>query len=361
MINLFDDNLLDNSCSNFLIDNIQSENLFSSNSDENTIKKNLFTTKKTIKEKIKHQKLLLGKEDKQLYFDKKEDLKRRNRESAQKSRDKKKLELLNIIEENKKLKDKLYIINSKLNLLCSHCKNIFDYESNNINLIGNNNDNNNNKKEENNNICMNFKSAENNNNNIIELEENIYNTQSSSFFTNLKIQKIFNFTLISLFTLFCLFSFLLNSKISNNNSNTLRHNQEIIENIKINISKEEIFDNKKEKGICEKDFFSSFQCKKKSFTSIINDANLDFNFDDNIENKEYMSNLNERENIENKFLKKKNKIKNPIYFKLFVQSCSLEEEPENNNIITNDNKHYVFSTDKSPYHDFYFFCQKTND
>ena len=87
--------------------------------------KNMFITKKTIKEKIKHQKLILenkkdlnniSKKEKEMYFNKKEDLKRRNRESAQRSRDKKKLEFKQIIEENKKLKDELYIINCKINL-----------------------------------------------------------------------------------------------------------------------------------------------------------------------------------------------------------------------------------------------------
>ena len=62
--------------------------------DKSTISKNLFITKKTIKEKINHQKLLLEqkrglteKEKREIYFDKKEDLKRRNRVSAQKSRE----------------------------------------------------------------------------------------------------------------------------------------------------------------------------------------------------------------------------------------------------------------------------------
>ena len=104
--------------------------------DKSSLSKNLFITKRTIKEKINHQKLLLEqkrglteKEKKEIYFDKKEDLKRRNRESAQKSRDKKKLEFMKIIEENKKLKDEIYIINSKINLLCSGCKTVLPYTS----------------------------------------------------------------------------------------------------------------------------------------------------------------------------------------------------------------------------------------
>ncbi len=89
------------------------ENSFSLPLEEFPIKqknnKKLFITKKTMKEKIEHQKMKLGKDNnKEIYFDKKEDLKRRNREAAQKSRDKKKLELKKIIEENKQLKDEIY-------------------------------------------------------------------------------------------------------------------------------------------------------------------------------------------------------------------------------------------------------------
>ena len=158
--------------------------------DKSSISKNLFITKKTIKEKINHQKLLLEqkrglteKEKREIYFDKKEDLKRRNRVSAQKSRDKKKLEFMKIIEENKKLKDEIYIINSKINLLCSGCKTIFDFKNEDI---------------QNNNICVNCTSNDNNNND--ETNDNILNSHStSSFFNNLKIQKLFNFILIILF------------------------------------------------------------------------------------------------------------------------------------------------------------------
>ena len=139
---------LDNSISKTLNDELLfkekgNEDLFPFPLDESTIPiikeeksifpKNMFITKKTIKEKIKHQKLILDNKKelnniskKEIYFNKKEDLKRRNRESAQRSRDKKKLEFKQIIEENKKLKDELYIINCKINLLCSGCRSIFN-------------------------------------------------------------------------------------------------------------------------------------------------------------------------------------------------------------------------------------------
>ena len=307
--------------------------------------KNIFITKKTMKEKIEHQKIKLGKEKetKEIYLNKKEDLKRRNREAAQNSRNKKKLEFIKLLEENKMLKDKIFLINSKINLLCSHCKNFF--ESNQpINT---------------NNICLNCSFNDNNNKNNDEdiiFDENIFdshNTQST-FFNNLKIQKMFNFVLISFFSLFCLFCFFSNG-LSYINNNNIRKTQEIINstnNLNNSIIKENIIKNIEDK-FHENEFFNSFQCKKRSFKSIM------LNEIDEFEKIKYVN--------YNNISKEKNesKIKNPIYFKLFVQSCSLDEEPENNinkdyNII-NENKHYIFSTDKTTYQDFYFFCQKTDN
>jgi hypothetical protein len=307
--------------------------------------KNIFITKKTMKEKIEHQKIKLGKEKetKEIYLNKKEDLKRRNREAAQNSRNKKKLEFIKLLEENKMLKDKIFLINSKINLLCSHCKNFF--ESNQpINT---------------NNICLNCSFNDNNNKNNDEdiiFDENIFdshNTQTT-FFNNLKIQKMFNFVLISLFSLFCLFCFFSNG-LSYINNNNIRKTQEIINstnNFNNSMIKENVIKNIEDK-FYENEFFNSFQCKKRSFKSIM------LNEIDEFEKIKYIN--------YNNISKEKNesKIKNPIYFKLFVQSCSLDEEPENNinkdyNII-NENKHYIFSTDKTTYQDFYFFCQKTDN
>ena len=307
--------------------------------------KNIFITKKTMKEKIEHQKIKLGKEKetKEIYLNKKEDIKRRNREAAQNSRNKKKLEFIKLLEENKMLKDKIFLINSKINLLCSHCKNFF--ESNQpINT---------------NNICLNCSFNDNNNKNNDEdiiFDENIFdshNTQTT-FFNNLKIQKMFNFVLISLFSLFCLFCFFSNG-LSYINNNNIRKTQEIINstnNFNNSMIKENVIKNIEDK-FYENEFFNSFQCKKRSFKSIM------LNEIDEFEKIKYIN--------YNNISKEKNesKIKNPIYFKLFVQSCSLDEEPENNinkdyNII-NENKHYIFSTDKTTYQDFYFFCQKTDN
>ena len=307
--------------------------------------KNIFITKKTMKEKIEHQKIKLGKEKetKEIYLNKKEDLKRRNREAAQNSRNKKKLEFIKLLEENKMLKDKIFLINSKINLLCSHCKNFFEsnqpINTNNICLNCSFNDNNNKKNDED-----------------IIFDENIFdshNTQTT-FFNNLKIQKMFNFVLISLFSLFCLFCFFSNG-LSYINNNNIRKTQEIINstnNFNNSMIKENVIKNIEDK-FYENEFFNSFQCKKRSFKSIM------LNEIDEFEKIKYIN--------YNNISKEKNesKIKNPIYFKLFVQSCSLDEEPENNinkdyNII-NENKHYIFSTDKTTYQDFYFFCQKTDN
>ena len=312
---------------------------------KNNKNKNLFITKKTMKEKIEQQKIRLGKETKEIFFDKKEDLKRRNREAAQNSRNKKKLELIHLLEENKMLKDKIYLISSKINLLCSHCKNFFEP----------------NQIENNNNICV---DCSNNDNNNIELDDNLFNnthnTQSSSFFSNLKFQKIINFTLIGLFSLlfiFCLFTI-------NLDNYTLRNNLENINKDEFNISlgKNDLIKNineTSENKKYENDFFNSFQCKKRSFTSIMLDEL------DNI----YLGSEKDNNNIDviKKEKKGENRIKNPIYFKLFIQSCSWEEEPENNiNKENKDyynifNKHYIFSTDKSTYKDYYFFCKEIDN
>ena len=245
------------------------------------------------------------------------------------------------------LKDKIYIINSKINLLCSHCKNFFMSNQEKIN----------------NKICEDCLYTNNNindANNNIELDDNILDnthTQSSSFFSNLKIQKLFNFILIGLFSLlfiFCIFSY-------NIDNYSLRNIQEIINETEVNnslISNDSLKNNNEnnEDKSHGNEFFNSFQCKKRSFASIMLDEFKEMDWIPKYD----INNINQikKENKEN------NKIKNPIYFKLFVQSCSLDEEPENNNkdyISFNDNKHYVFSTDKTTYRDFYFFCQKTDN
>ena len=337
---------------NFSLSNPKDNSFFLPLEETETSKKNknLFITKTTMKEKIEHQKIRLGKESKEIFLDKKEDLKRRNRQSAQNSRNKKKLELMKLLEENKMLKDKIYMINCKLNLLCAHCKNFFEPNQ----IIKNN-------------VCMGCLYTDNNNktiqnNNSLELDENIFdnthNTQSSSFFSNLKMQKLFNFMLIGLFSLLCIFCFC----FYKNTNYTLRNNQEIInepELKNISLLKNESLNNDVENigdKIGENDFFNSFQCKKRSFASLMLDKFKDMDLIS-----DYNNNNNDKSYKEKK---SDNKIKNPIYFKLFVQSCCLDEEPENNNKdynSFNENKHYIFSTDETTYRDFYFFCQKIDN
>ena len=364
--------------------------------------KNIFITKKTMKEKIKHQKFILeqkkvltNKEKKEIYFNKKEDLKKRNRESAQRSRDKKKLVFQQIIEENKKLKDELYIINTKINLLCSGCKSIFDLkteETKDKNICINCysiNDNNNNKENNNN---------DNDNSDINDNLLNIPSTNTS--FINLKIQKLFNFILIGLFTLLCFFGIFssLPSNINYNNNQIeqkLRNNLEKEQNInntindinivnnynnhnisrindyffkrnnyiesninnniinKINFNNNNVHKNE----ICEKDYFTSFQCHKKSFHDFYNrDIEQNIYNENNINNEDNKNNLSQNQN----------KTKNSLYFKLFVQSCSKDEGYTNQNLNNDENNvstttHYIFSSDNNIYQDFYYYCKRSEN
>ena len=394
LINSFDDNFILEENKTLFPFSLDESEVPIINNDKSSLSKNIFVTKKNIKEKIKHQKLLLEqkrdhteKEKKEIYFNKKEDLKRRNREAAQKSRDKKKLEFMHIIEENKKLKDEIYIINSKINLLCSGCKTIFDFKT----LHIENNKNNNNSD----NVCVNCIST---NNNIEDINDNILNSHSNStttIFGNLKIQKLFNFVLISLFGLFCIFELIANIqnntsidnieindqirnmkeiekndniKIENQNNNKIKENKNISKlddylfkknnymetNVKMNIM-DKNSDNKKtninhdKDEFCEKEIFTSFQCKKRSYEN--NDDYIDDNtFDD----KNYFKNDNDK----NLYISSN---KNSIYFKLFVQSCSKDEIDSNQNSSDNDNTHYILSNDNNMCHNFYFFCQRTEN
>jgi hypothetical protein len=383
LLNSFNENILTEDNNNiipFLLDE----------SEIPTIKeyqKNIFVTKKeTIKEKIKHQKLLLEqkrglteKEKNEIYFNKKEDLKRRNREAAQKSRDKKKIELMKIIEENKQLKYEIYLINSKINLLCSGCRSIFELNMENA---------------KDNNICVNCSSIKENADNNIDIND-IPSTNYS--FGNLKTQKLFNFTLLGLFSLLCIFG-LFSLNTSNNiffdnkdiNKQKIRNIEEIEKNngnggnisINNNISKLNdyyIFQKNNDTNlnidkynkynkynnynnnnhhhhnykneICEKDYFTSFQCQKKSFIHNINTYNNENT--SNNDNNDYLNNSFFEDN-KNSI----NKNKNSIYFKLFVQSCSKDEGDINQNDTINDNPHYIFSSDNNMCQDFYYFCQR---
>lgn len=89
--------------------------------------------RRTMKEKISKIKFLLNKRHSSppkfnSSDDKKKSLKQRNREASQRSRDKKKMELINLYNENAELKMKLDIYNDKINQLCFHCKCMFHHE-----------------------------------------------------------------------------------------------------------------------------------------------------------------------------------------------------------------------------------------
>jgi hypothetical protein len=336
--------------------------------EKSLFSKNMFITKKTIKEKIKHQKLILENKKelnniskKEMYYNKKEDLKRRNRESAQRSRDKKKLEFKQIIEENKKLKDELYIINCKINLLCSGCRSIFNIKKEDI------------EEDKNNNICVNCFSNNDYENDNIDINNNIlYIPSTNTSFLNLRIQKVFNFILIGTLTLLCIFGIISNRSNNNiidekqinklkiqqnntnnnniskihdyffgnyNDSNTNINNQEDNNN-NDNFNKIEFNNN-----VCIKDSFSSFQCQKKSFNELYDEEHNEENYNNlKINNDNFMHNNHSKS----------------IYFKLFVQSCSKDENYTNQN-NDNDKTHLIFSSDNNKYQDFYFYCQRTEN
>ena len=122
-----------------------------------------------------------------------------------------------------------------------------------------------------------------------------------------------------------------------NASNTNINNQEKKNNKGI-FNKVEFNNN-----VCIKDSFSSFQCQKKSFNEL---------YDEEL-NEENNNNLEINNNNFNNHSKS-------IYFKLFVQSCSKDENYTNQNNY-NDKTHLIFSSDNNKYHDFYFYCQRTEN
>jgi len=263
-------------------------------------------------------------------------------------------------EENKKLKDELYIINCKINLFCSGCRSIFNIKNEDI------------EEDKNNNICVNCFSNNDNENDNIDINNNILNIPSTNTsFLNLRIQKVFNFILIGTLTLLCIFGII--SNISNNNIldekqikniNKLKiqqneNNNNNISNIhdyffgNYNVSNTNINNqennnaNKIEfnNNVCIKDSFSSFQCQKKSFNELYDEEHNEENYNNlEINNDNFMSNNHSKS----------------IYFKLFVQSCSKDENYTNQN-NDNDKTHLIFSSDNNKYQDFYFYCQRTEN
>ena len=149
-------------------------------------------------------------------------------------------------------------------------------------------------------------------------------------------------------------SIIINNNISRLNDYFFKKNNFIDSNKAYFENKEKINNFKYE--VCAKDFFTSFQCQKKSFLSKIdNEDNIEGKNDEN--NNE---NFND-ENINNNNSNSHNNNKNSIYFKLFVQSCSKDEGNIIDNNSINDNTHYIFSSDNNMCQDFYFYCQRTEN
>lgn len=114
------------------------ENSFSTKKDSHSgiLLDNELIHKRTMNEKKEKIKFLLSKraaskEKKEVNINdiivKKEKLKQKNREASQKSREKKKQQLIQLINENHKLKLELDNYNTKINQLCTHCKCMFEH------------------------------------------------------------------------------------------------------------------------------------------------------------------------------------------------------------------------------------------
>ena len=97
-------------------------------------------------------------------------------------------------------------------------------------------------------------------------------------------------------------------------------------------------------NVCIKDYsFSSFQCQKKSFNELYDEEHNEENYNNLEINNDNFNNHSKS-----------------IYFKLFVQSCSKDENYTNQN-NDNDKTHLIFSSDNNKYQDFYFYCQRTEN
>lgn len=128
-----------NSCEHFDDSISIYENSLSTKKDSNTgINNNSeLIHKRTMNEKKEKIKFLLSKraasKEKKEEVNindvilKKEKLKQKNREASQKSREKKKQQLIQLINENHKLKLELDNYNTKINQLCTHCKCMFEH------------------------------------------------------------------------------------------------------------------------------------------------------------------------------------------------------------------------------------------
>ena len=219
-------------------------------------------------------------------------LKKRNRISAQKSRNKKKEELKLLYEQNEKLKNEVQEFHNKIDLLCSHCKCIF-HEYNNEN------------------------NSEYNSNNI-----NISDTTNyMSSFSYISKQRIFSFSFIAIFTILLTFIFHENY---NNNNNLRKLEIKMIEEKKIinnytsikNFPKIIIDDH-----ILKKNYYMNFDdylrltnnnkdiCHIDSYINIEKEINSSSKINSNVSKKLINTTINY----------------NSVYFKMFMPLCDKDE------------------------------------
>jgi hypothetical protein len=308
------------------------------------------------KNKVNNDYTIKNVNDKDYLITKKEELKLRNRKAAQKSRDKKKKDLLFLIEENNKLKESLNDYNQKISHLCNSCKYIFtqNIPFNHIHLSSNNDytDNNTTTKISNN-LSIDFPSFQ-------------YHQSSFSF----SISSISLF--ISLFLFIGMFSIsTINIPQSSSHSDSFRSLLQNNSHIQ-NISKENdtylsikrlpqiIFDDYNEKKSYYMNFEDYYKLQDNNFQMchssnyeqtfneifILNKSEVFHNTDVNLlyrelnkEGYKNKSSYNECEECQ-KYKKMKKKYFNSVYFKLFVPLCSPINQDNNDGNNSNNSSHY---------------------
>ena len=288
--------------------NLQNNNFLNKKKEENKdiniqkllMKKKVEKAKKMFnikKEKSNNNSILFKSENKKdiilkELIIKNELLKKRNRISAQKSRNKKKEELKLLYEQNEKLKNEVQEFHNKIDLLCSHCKCIF-HEYNNEN------------------------NSEYNSNNI-----NISDTTNyMSSFSYISKQRIFSFSFIAIFTILLTFIFHENY---NNNNNLRKLEIKMIEEKKIinnytsikNFPKIIIDDH-----ILKKNYYMNFDdylrltnnnkdiCHIDSYINIEKEINSSSKINSNVSKKLINTTINY----------------NSVYFKMFMPLCDKDE------------------------------------
>lgn len=311
-----------------------------SNNDKNkSIVNNISgTQRRTYKEKKEKIKFLLSKrnhnevksvevmENKNELILKKEKLKQKNREASQKSREKKKAQLLNLINENHKLRLELDQFTTKINQLCKNCKCMFEHD----------------------NSCG---GTGLDNNDQIYIEDTHISTHNST--STYSKHKEISFMISGLFCIILIFLMFSNSGgiEFNHKHPTLRNTNQIIKYYDHSI-------NNKAASNDDKKYMSV----KKYPQILIDDSHNQKSYYINFEDYYQLQNTNfemcQNTNFYYKYKQKKtnktqhnnstnsksNKYFNSVYFKMFVPLCNSVNE-ENNNKTKYDNftnNHYDF-------------------